>query len=390
MRRREFALVCLGIAAIYVPASLFPAPDIRIFLTPWLRHIEQFGPIGAFAHPFSNYSPPYLYLLSLASLLHWPELAAIKLISVASVCWLSWSVSRLAAAFESDPLPAAAITFVIPTVILNGPVLGQCDTIWAGCCVLAVASAAKGRSGSMGAWAGLGFAVKAQAAFAAPFCLAFVIRKRTWAVILIPPLIYLAAILPASLAGWPITDLLTIYARQASHPSLLSYAPNLWAIPTSLYLFDLPHGLAFLAAVLTAVAAAGYVVLVARNGAGGGPLETALLSALLMPYLLPNMHERYFFLADVLAFVAAYVRRDRISFLIAVLVQLGSFLSTIGYVWFLFGSLMGERVLNAVGSLAMTAAVVLTWAVVLGAPALARKRDTTRQMSINSKAGGIP
>jgi Gpi18-like mannosyltransferase len=378
----------LGIATIYVPLSLFPAPDIRIFLIPWLRHIEQAGPIGAFAHPFSNYSPPYLYLLSLASLLHLPELAAIKLLSIAGVCWLAWCVSRLAAALDRDPLPAAAITFLLPTVILNGPVLGQCDTIWAGCCVLAVAAVIKSHASRMAVWAGIGFAFKAQAAFLAPFCLAFVVRKRTWAVMLIPPLIYLAAILPAALAGWPLTDLLTIYAHQAAHPSLLSYAPNLWAIPTSLYLFDLPHGLAFVAAASAAIAAAGYVILVAPRDGDVSRLEVALLSALLIPYLLPNMHERYFFLGDVLAFTAAYVRRDRISLVIALLVQAASFLSIVGYLWFLFGSLMAERLLNAAGSLAMTAAVFIGSAMVLTSAPL-RRRDRTRYVKGSSEVGGI-
>ena len=389
MQRREFALLCLGIAAIYVPLSLFPAPDIRIFLVPWLRHIEQAGPIAAFAHPFSNYSPPYLYLLSLASLLRLPELATIKLLSVAGVCWLAWCVGRLAAALDRDPLPAAAITFVIPTVILNGPVLGQCDTFWAGCSVLAVAAAIQSRAGSMAVWAGLGFAFKAQAAFLAPFCLSFVIRKRAWAVVVIPPLVYLAAIIPAWLAGWPLIDLLTVYAHQAAHRSLLSYAPNLWAIPASLYLFDLPHGLVFVAAALAAIAATAYVVLIARNELSESALDAALLSALLIPYLLPNMHERYFFLADILAFMAAYVRRDRISFVIAALVQAGSLLSIIGYVWFLFGPLMAERVLNAVGSLAMTAAVFMSAAVALVSSELLRHRGPKLQKSVSSEASGI-
>jgi hypothetical protein len=117
-------------------------------------------------------------------------------------------------------------------------------------------------------------------------------------------------------------------------------------------------------------------------------LEVALLSALLIPYLLPNMHERYFFLGDVLAFTAAYVRRDRISLVIALLVQAASFLSIVGYLWFLFGSLMAERLLNAAGSLAMTAAVFIGSAMVLTSAPL-RRRDRTRYVKGSSEVGGI-
>src|SRR6476660_8653055 len=43
-------------------------PDLGIYLEPWLNHIVHYGPIGAFAHPFSNYEPAYLYLLAACSL----------------------------------------------------------------------------------------------------------------------------------------------------------------------------------------------------------------------------------------------------------------------------------------------------------------------------------
>src|SRR5437868_3831707 len=80
MRCRDFVVVLLGVATIYVPVSFFPAPDLRIFLFPWLHHIEVAGPVGVFAHPFANYSPPYLYLLSLFSTFGLPDLWTIKLL----------------------------------------------------------------------------------------------------------------------------------------------------------------------------------------------------------------------------------------------------------------------------------------------------------------------
>lgn len=55
---RDTVMIIVAIATIYLPLSLFYAPDIRIFLVPWLVHIRGTGPISAFAHPFSNYTPP--------------------------------------------------------------------------------------------------------------------------------------------------------------------------------------------------------------------------------------------------------------------------------------------------------------------------------------------
>src|SRR5438105_56529 len=279
MRWREFVAVAGGAAVIYAPLSSVWAPDLHLFLVPWLQHIEAAVPIGPIAHPFSNYSPPYLYLLSLFSVLGLPYLATIKLLAIAGVAWLAWCVSRLAGTLGSDPFRAAGLTLLLPTVILNGPVLGQCDTLWTGCCVLAVAEAIQDRPYRMAMWAGIGFAFKAQAAFLAPFCIGYIIRKRAWATIKIPPLIYFVAIAPAALAGCPISDLLTIYLRQPLF-SFLGDAPNLWAMPGALHVPGptiFPFGYA--------LGAAGAVAVVASSIRSRDPVRVALLSALLIPFL---------------------------------------------------------------------------------------------------------
>lgn len=344
MRLRDFAILLIGVAAVYLPLSFFPAPDVHIFLIPWLRHIEVAGTIGAFAHPFSNYSPPYLYLLSLFSLLGLPDLWTIKLLSIASVGWLAWCVSRLIARMGAAPLRGAALTLLLPTVVLNGPVLGQCDSIWVGCCILAVAEAINDRPNRMALWAGVAFAFKAQAAFIAPFCIGYAIRRRVWATLAIPPVAYLTAIAPAAIVGWPILDLLTIYIRQPQF-SFIGDAPNLWALPAALGIvspsvFLLGYMLGIVAAVIAAIIATR-----SRN-----LLLAALFSAIIIPFFLPKMLERFFFLADVLSFTLAYSRRGRANIATAVLVQAGSFLSIIAY-------LLGWLWLNAVASLFMASAV---------------------------------
>src|SRR5207302_9860160 len=115
-----------------------------------------------------------------------------------------------------------------------------------------------------------------------------------------------------------------------------------------------------------ALGAAGAVAVVASSIRSRDPVRVALLSALLIPFLLPKMLQRFFFLADILSLVIAYVRRDRISITVAVLVQAGSFLSIIAY-------LRGWAWLNAAASLPMGAALI-TMAYTL---ARAYESDTT-------------
>jgi Gpi18-like mannosyltransferase len=311
------------VAAVYLPLSFVRTGDLEIFLFPWLRHIKAAGALGAFSEPFSNYSPPYLYLLALVSLLRLPELATIKLLAIGGVCWLAWCMARLTGQLGRDPLRGAERVFLLPTVVFNGPVLGQCDSFWVGCCLLAVSEALRERPYRVAIWAGIAFAFKAQAAFLTPFCAWYVMRSKAWPSVSIPPGIYWIAIAPAALAGWPLLNLLTIYLRQPEF-DFFGDAPNLWAIPAAL---GIPGHDIYLYGYILAAAGAGMILLTRQRD----PLDVALLSALLVPFLLPKMLERFFFLADILSLAIAYVRRDRASISVAVAVQLGSFLSIVAY-----------------------------------------------------------
>ncbi len=314
-RWRDFATIVGGAAILYLPLSLVRSPDLSLFLIPWLEHIRTWGPVLAFAHPFSNYTPPYLYLLSAFSLLHAPDAATIKLLAIAGAAWLAWCVGRFVHLFGGDALRGAERTILLPTVILNAAVLGQCDTFWVGFCILALGAAIKDQPYRMAAWAGVAFAFKAQAAFLAPFCVAFLIRKRAWTAAPIPILIYGATIAPAALVGWPLVDLLTVYVRQTDF-TFIGDAPNLWAIPFALgvrgpSVFVASYVLGALAALLGV-----WLSLRAKDLS-----KAALVSSMLPVFFLAKMLPRFFLFADVLSLAIAFVRRDRASITTAVLIS---------------------------------------------------------------------
>src|SRR5690348_1430627 len=85
--------------ALVIYALLWPAAtgDMRHFLVPWLDTVLERGRVGAFATPFSNYTPPYLYLLALVSPLASvvPKISVIKALSVAGTIGLTLAVQRL-------------------------------------------------------------------------------------------------------------------------------------------------------------------------------------------------------------------------------------------------------------------------------------------------------
>ncbi|MBW8842714.1 MAG: hypothetical protein JF608_13120, partial [Sphingomonadales bacterium] len=210
---RIIASVALMICVIYGVCSTVIAPDLNTYLFPWIEHIRRAGAVNAFREPFGNYTPPYLYLLAIGTLLTDNSLVIVKVLSAMSCGFAAIAVWRLVRT-ERSSIEAAAMSLLLPTMILDGPMLGQCDGIWAALCLLSVAAAIEGRTLAMVVWCGIAFAFKAQAAFIAPFVLTVLLQRRAnIALWIVPPAIYCVAMLPAWLAGWPAADLATIYLR---------------------------------------------------------------------------------------------------------------------------------------------------------------------------------
>jgi Gpi18-like mannosyltransferase len=330
--------------------------DMTEFLTPWFDHIVASGPIAAFATPFGNYTPAYLYLLAavapFAGLIAAPLL--IKLVSLAGTAALALAVRHLLIRLDApQPNRAAALVLILPSALINAGLLGQCDAIWAAPCIMALAAAVDRKHLVMLAWCGLALGIKVQALLFAPFFIALLINRRVplrfWP---IAPLVAAATMLPAWAAGWPAWDLATVYFRQAdTYPALALNAPNLWQIVEALpWIGTLPLSGLALATALGGTAA--YIAWFSTRPLDGRALlAPALLAPLLTAGLLPHMHERYFFLADILALVMALTLRDRSSWRIAALVQGGSILS-------LFGYLSGLDAMAMIGAILMIAATI--------------------------------
>jgi Gpi18-like mannosyltransferase len=308
---RIIASIALMVCAVYGLSSTFVGEDLHLFLFPWIDHIRTDGPVRAFREPFGNYTPPYLYLLAIGTLLTDRSLVIIKVLGAMSCGFAAAAVWRLVR-IERGCILAAVMSLSLPTMIIDGPMLGQCDGIWVALCLLSVAAAIEGRMLATVVWCGMAFAFKAQSAFIAPFVLTVLIQRRAsiihW---IVPPAIYCIAMLPAWLAGWPATDLATIYLRQAEYFNTIGSSPGIWAIgvvilprkPTDLFLIGYAAGIIFFVM---------YVVLLCRRKLSREQMiEAAILSALALPFLLPKMHERFTLLADLLALSLAFISPKR-------------------------------------------------------------------------------
>lgn len=354
MHKLRVILVLAILTAWAGPFVRIVPSDFNEFLQPWYDHILASGQVEAFATPFSNYSPPYLYLLSAISLLGLPPLIAIKLLSTVGAVWAAFGVYRL-----TDRAEAALTFFLIPTTLVNVPLFGQADMFWIAPCLLAIAAAPNTLAVVL--WASLAFAFKAQAVFVAPFVAAILIKERApWWQWLVPLGVYLAAVLPAYLVGWPFSDLMSVYWKQANYmpPNgvrFVSTASNWWAL-FAIADYDAALRSFTIGFVLAAAATLLFVSWFGRRHLTRSHLLiAAAMSGTMIPFLLPGMHERFFALGEVAAFCWAWASRDRDSIIVAALMQAQLLLAFFG--WILHIPLMAV----GGGALTTTALWLLLW-----------------------------
>jgi Gpi18-like mannosyltransferase len=292
--------------------------DMEDGLFRWYGFILKRGFQNAFKEDFALYTPPYLYLLALATLFDGivSRITLIKLISiffdglsaffVYKLTWLKYPKTYV-------PLFAAALAFTLPTVMLNSSYWGQCDSIYTSFLLACVYFLLTERP----IWAmfffSLAFAFKLQSIFLLPFLGVYTLRgKIPWLSYLLIPVVYIAFSIPTIFAGRPWLDVLTIYAHQTDK------FPKWSSVTPTLYL--LLEGRVPLTETLSTMVVAGAVLIAAvwvlftwkKRGTENfySMLLNALVSVSMVPFILPRMHQRYFYPQDVFSLVIAFFRPE--------------------------------------------------------------------------------
>ena len=333
------AVVVIAAAALRMAFLNYETGDARIFLS-WYEHIASGGGFAALKDiSFANYNVTYLYLLAALSYLPVTPLIGIKVLSAAFDFLLGYFVYRLVALRYPGkwwPVLAGAITLFLPTVVVNASMWGQADAMYAAFAVGGVYFILRRRPWLACVFIGIAFALKLQTVFLFPLLLLLVLRKgMPWKSLLAIPLVYVVLDIPALIIGTSPTQLIEVYASQTSTFDLLTLnAPNVYQyLGTSVT----SSALRIAGILVTGFLVLALVVAVWWRGVqltATRIVLAATVSVLLVPYFLPAMHERYFFLADALTVVAAFYLPRKL-WALPVLEQFASFFA---YLPFLLGS----------------------------------------------------
>ena len=340
--RNLLRCVLLIALALFIRFTYFDREntDYQWFLKVWVDFYRTHGGFLGLSESIGNYNIPYLYFLALFSLSSIRDLYLIKLLSIFFDIILAYAGLLLVRRCGGSRLRAAVCFFIIlflPTVLLNSACWGQCDSIYVSFALLGIALAIPSQKEqghpllSMICIA-VSFGFKLQAVFLMPiWLLLWVWQKYKWYWFAVFPLAYLVLILPAVLLGRPLTDAVMLYVDQADTVgTALNYnAPSLTAL---LQNSSSPESVSHIL-IVCAFAATFLILLIGillRNS-----MDTKLflcfasLIVLVIPFLLPHMHDRYFYAGDVLtAVLAVCIPWLSVS---AILTEFGSYICYLAY-----------------------------------------------------------
>jgi Gpi18-like mannosyltransferase len=311
-------LIVIDLVVVHIFWRKLDNSDMNNAFVPWYQFIVTHGRIRALGMDFADYAPPFLYLLSLGTLancLRFSPASVIRGISVACdvvafvpVYWFAKAGGR-----ASERSVFIALSFIaLPEMVVNSLVWGQCDIIYTMFLIAFVYFAMKERGMSATTMLGLAFSFKLQTIFIGPFVLyLLVVGLLRWRHLLMLPLTYVIMLIPSALAGRRWGNLLFIYKRQTGEFHQLSLnAPNLYSViqkvlPNS---FHALFRISLVLAIIVALILVGAFVRRGRRCSPEGLVLMATLSLAVMPYVLPEMHERYFFAAGAMAFLLSVMR----------------------------------------------------------------------------------
>lgn len=308
-------LTILGMA-IRLQLRTVTTVDWTMYWDPWLTILKEQG-FGALATDFYDYAPPFVYILWLISILPINSMTAYKGICIVVDFLAAIVMGKIVwegTGSRVKSIAAYGLFLIVPTIWANSALWAQCDIIFMTFVMLCIYELFRDKPGRAMFFYGIAFAFKLQSLFIFPFLVILWVNKKVklqhflWI-----PVMYFLGILPAWIAGRPLSELIAIYAAQGAQDvwSLSIKWPNIYQIiGNQFFLLEYAEAgmwliLGILMCVMFWMAQKRYRITKEFI------VQLALFFAILCPYVLPHMHERYGCLADILAIIYALMNRKR-------------------------------------------------------------------------------
>jgi Gpi18-like mannosyltransferase len=276
--------------------------DYINYLAPWVKDLSKVNFKEFLLMNVGDYNFSYLYILFGISKIYISDLYLIKIVSIVFDIFLSFVVAKIVGLFKEKSNWQNLIfvlVFALPTVVLNSSCWGQCDVIYTSLVLFGLFLFLKKKLNWSMFFFGLSLAFKLQSIFVLPLIVLLLFKKELKLKnILFYGLGFLIPSIPPLIAGRGLINTFSVYLTQVSSQNALTWnAPNFWSMMSLPFLeFNL---IAILITAMVLVVIFYFSLLKNKKITKIEILNLFFLFSLVVPYFLPKMHERYFFIAEI-------------------------------------------------------------------------------------------
>lgn len=331
----------------------FAGADYNLFIEPWMEKIQELGGLRSLGVEVGNYPPLYMYVFTLLSYLPCSYLTSVKVFFCLCDYVLAFACALLVYEGRKSKTLALAmygIILLLPTVAVDSGLWAQVDSSYAAPLILSMYFLAKDKPVKSFLFYGLSFALKLQCLFLLPLYIVLWVKKKNmklWHFLLIP-VTYFVTVIPAWIAGRNLKDLLFIYFNHyGEYTEILSMnRPNAYFLTVVDMLQEYIGGAGVWFTLGLLILLMFYMAAKKITPDVEFMIHAGLLILMVVTFFLPYMHERYGYVADLLA--VAYGLYNVKKFYIPIL-TVGCSLG--GYVGFVTGTFPIPYVALALGFL---------------------------------------
>ncbi len=318
-------IILVSVTAVIIRTRMFEfmSGDMNIYIIPWFEKIKSEGGFRALSGYIGDYTPPYYYIIAVLTYLPFEAIKSVKFVSCVfdfiMAVFAAKIVYELTKKLHSAVLGYALCLFT-PTVFMNSGIWGQCDSIYTCFLIISIYYIIKNKQALSMIFYGIAFAFKLQAVFIAPYFLVLLIKKKlSPKKIILFPIALFAMMIPAMLCGDSIFRIFGIYFKQADEYNLLSYSiANIYSFLNGMYI-DIIANKSICVYITGAVVLMLVYYFVMKNYeiTNRHIVVGFALFAFVLPYLLPHMHERYYYPAIVIGLILAVSDRKFLPYFVA-------------------------------------------------------------------------
>ncbi|MDS0528183.1 hypothetical protein NNC19_21065 [Clostridium sp. SHJSY1] len=308
------AIIFISIIALIIRMNYLnnAGGDYDGFLSDWSKYLRDNGGFKAITSVETDYNAIYLYFLALFTYIPIKDLYLIKFLSFTFDFIMALAGYFLISYFKKDShnkniyqIAVFSGILLMPTVILNSSRWVQCDSIYTAFLFFSLYFIVKKKYNISFILYGVAITFKLQAIFLFPAYGIIYLKNREFSILkfLWIPLINIILYIPAVIIGKPISSILDAYICQTgkyAYKTTLGY-PNIYYFFSTDNVSLIKPGIIFTMCLLSLLM---LFVLYKKEKLGDKDIiELSITIIFLVTFFLPEMHDRYGYVAEVLSII---------------------------------------------------------------------------------------